>query len=77
MKNKILDRPGAYWWILSHEHQAYWKESHRGYTTNHSEAGHYTLLEAIEIVKDANQFVQGFPGESMILDPKFIGDFTP
>ena len=43
------------WYVLwSIEHTAWWRPSRRGYTRDIRQAGRYELLEAREIVRDAN-----------------------
>lgn len=42
------------WLIWSHEHTAFWRPNHMGYTCEVSEAGRYSFKEAFKIVKGAN-----------------------
>lgn len=53
---KLGGRPVSYV-IWSFEHDAWWKENHRGYTPHLDEAGIYSKDEAAKIVENANKFL--------------------
>ncbi len=42
------------WLVWSHEHSAFWRANHCGYTVHIEKAGRYTRGEAELICKDAN-----------------------
>jgi hypothetical protein len=44
--------------IWSLEHNAWWRWNELGYTLDRSEAGEYTLEEAVRIVQHANHFLR-------------------
>jgi len=60
------DKGGDKWIIWSMEHKGYWEAGRRGYTPYKSLAGIYTYEEALEIVEDANKYLDGNPNEAMI-----------
>lgn len=55
-----------YYHIWSIEHNAWWKSHRRGCISDLSEAGLYTLEEALEIVKSANEGNPNIPNEAMV-----------
>ena len=55
------------WRIWSIEHNAWWKPKWNGYTKEKSDAGIYEYEEALQIVREANEFTADTPKEAMIL----------
>lgn len=53
------------WLIWSIEHNGWWKPMSLGYTREITEAGQFSLEEAIEIVTEANRN-QRTPDEAMV-----------
>ncbi len=60
---------GILWYIWSNEHRGWWKALHHGYTEDKREAGKYKQEEAINIVRQANFYLNetDVPNEAMIL----------
>jgi len=53
--------------IYSYEHKAWWKAHRAGYTTDASQAGHYSQQEALAICWDANRY--GHHNEVLVPNP--------
>lgn len=56
--------------IWSIEHTAWWKPSSRGYTRHKSEAGRYSLDEAVKIANGANCGCEGLVGPKEAIVPE-------
>lgn len=56
------------WLIWNFERGQWWTQSRHGYTPSREEAGRFSLLDAIEIVKDANIQQNDQPEEAMVPD---------
>lgn len=67
ISNVPRDTDEPKWLIWSIEHNAWWKAGRRGYTIIRSQAGHYAYVDALNIVRDANQYSGNIPKEAMIL----------
>jgi hypothetical protein len=58
--------PAGEWLIWSNEHRGYWRGDQLGYTEEVSEAGRFSLVEAIEICERASFGSRGVPNETML-----------
>jgi hypothetical protein len=61
------------WLIWCHERDMWWKPNRQGYTFYLNEAGHYSYMDACEIVKEANQYSTDAPQESMMEADSMLG----
>jgi hypothetical protein len=50
------ENPPREWLLWSYEHERWWKPYNWGYTSELTEAGRYTLAEAIAICEEANRY---------------------
>lgn len=55
--NERTRQEGTLWRVWSIEHDGWWRPNHQGYTKSKKEAGLYNYTEALQIVRNANQYV--------------------
>lgn len=60
--------------IWSNEHKAWWRPNSRGYTQNMKSAGHYGLMEALEICFSANYYGDDHDQPKEAIVPYIVGE---